>query len=1453
MVPVEYLTKDQSSASLPQETMKKPIPELMIPSYETSSSQDVENQSNAISPDSNASTKRTTETDTTESTSSTAFTTSSSPNEEENLAYSPTNPSVPLTSPDKGNRLPPTRKNNSPKKAELAGNAAPKSPTAEKALNNLNAAPVPLSQRGRVVSLDRGGYLKGLTNNEFNQDEDDDDLSSSSVGSSDGEGSYFSEHLPSPKSTSRKYGNPPLLPPGIQNARSNRHLVMPLLPSQKSGSFNHESDLSLSSSSCEDVQSHSIFSNSKAYSMTRTKSAPIPSTHQPQRSPEESDLNLTNPDALSVINDNTFREVIGAPPEDYLNLPLPKNVNRFPSTSSLVSSSSEDCSERKKHRRQESYMSVGSITSAGSVYLPPKQWQNGDVDSDVSDLETNIPPEHVSFGSRPKSSSIRNSSDPRLPFMKKNPAESSNKAPRAILNDDQLNAWRNGIVRTDSYMSSSNGNTSGFDSSPGGLDTTSPSRSKHSSNTVGNKSTSSKGSGIYIYSDNDTDDSLKEQRDLMTAQSKQEQDKPGADMRNSRRTHTRNTSIASNRSFGRDVTNAVSVEPTPRNAVINPTPVVSVNQRRGPNVVSSLSSHSPSVMMAEQAHLVKQDDSFSNASTRSYKVYWQRWLMLMYLALLNLLSDWTCFSVAPIASLAVESYNTLNPEHLVTAFLLANTFATALEPIILSRLGLRKTVVFGAFLLMCGSAVKSGGIPGLLGSGAEEDIFSVTRLYAGFILVGLSQPLYQCTPSIFSCSWFPEDQRTTATGIALNANQLGIGSSFVFGTLMVATKNDISNYFGLLSILSALLFVGCYLQFQDAPPTPPSESARVIRGRSIQPLIDNIRQRLPMYYGGDGGPNFHGGNARPMAEGYDARRHSQSIRSRERTQSSSLGSSESRTSDNRTTESDMNTKESRSSRRSRRSERKSRVSPSEAFSAGHRVKTRKSSSDRSRKSSSERSRQQLRSVESKSLKSDKSGRVRRSRASRGTDIVPAPASGIESTEDLHACIARMEDEAYGTIAPSPMMSGRVGQYGGREAENLYNDTPQRSNEYYHSQQWQRTPYGSTPDIQVNGRRMPAMSNHYGVPEHLDPSYPDTPFANLRGSNHPMSTGSYMPHPPPMQHQSYEYGDVPMPPSYHHRVDPNYYVQQSSIPPQYYHYQSQSIGVPYHHIPHQMAPPMQHRPSYQLPPTDEIDDGAEPILTQAGPSLGIEIQDDQIIRSIRACFSRPGFIHTVVAFAVSGIVLNTISTYMDYLVRLGGSGRGVVGFVGGLFQVVVMISSMIVGRITDKTRAYYWVVLGLLVLGAFALAECNINLDAERGYMLKWSLLVLAFMIGPLQPIATELGVDVAYPLSENTVLVIQQLVSNLLSALFIPFFQAVRNYGIEADGFERPQYTFSFYMLIVIHAVATVVFSCFNGQYRRLAYEQEKKREHYESKCTTQLGHRKDYLNDEEQQVLMMS
>jgi len=706
-----------------------------------------------------------------------------------------------------------------------------------------------------------------------------------------------------------------------------------------------------------------------------------------------------------------------------------------------------------------------------------------------------------------------------------------------------------------------------------------------------------------------------------------------------------------------------------------------------------------------------------------FKVYWHRWIMLFYMSLLNLLSDWTCYSVAPIATLSQEAFGSIDPEQLVTIFLAANAVASACEPIILSRLGLRRTVIFGALLLMIGSIVKSGGLPPLFQLDLEKGQ-GEWRVYLGFFLVGLSQPLYQCTPALLSASWFPEKERTMATGVALNANQLGIGFAFVFGSILVGNSDDIVPYFGLLSLISTLAFLGSLFQFEDAPPTPPSDTARVIRGTMEWNLPDTATNIL------------------------------QSVRQ--------LG-------------------------------RKGK--PKE-------VET-NSSRDTSRKISKKTS---------PLLSSSKASTRRRTHANR-SHATQEDAPFRVSKASLNAPTTSRTGPRNILLEPSPMMPGPVNTQG-QDDRDPFDDM-----EYMESSEVQGIPHAA---------------GYPGAPPYI---------------SYPMPTGQpYPPPPPPQQMGQFRQQQYWIPPQQFHQY-PSYQhggpYQGYGIPQEGYGIPQEGYGIPqegftqYQHNPYHYAAhpyPPQYPPPYMpydqpqalhaFPPT-YIEEYAEPTLTITDHHLDINIRDDQVLLSIRACFARRGFVHALVTFTVSGIVINTLSTYMDYLVRLNGAGREYVGIVGGSFQFVIMISSLIIGKQTDNSRAYYSVTIAMLVFGAFALAECGVSLDADRGGDLRWALIVVAALVGPLQPVSTELGVEVAYPLSENTVLVIQQLFSNLLSALFIPLFKALRDVGTErfdsSELYERPQYTFSFYLLIVLHAAVTVFFATFDGRYLRYEHELAKK------------------------------
>jgi MFS family permease len=196
------------------------------------------------------------------------------------------------------------------------------------------------------------------------------------------------------------------------------------------------------------------------------------------------------------------------------------------------------------------------------------------------------------------------------------------------------------------------------------------------------------------------------------------------------------------------------------------------------------------------------------------RLYRSRWLMLAILSLLAMLSDWICFSVAPIPGLTMLAYSGVHPASLVTLFLSTNVFFCLFEPLIVKRHGLRETVVYGAALMAIGCVLRSG-LPGFPTTSA-----SVVML--GTVFVGAAQPFFQCTPALLAATWFGPDERTLATTIAINANQIGIALSYICGAYLVHDVGDFYGYFLLLAVFACSLFAFTLCFFRDAPPTPPS-------------------------------------------------------------------------------------------------------------------------------------------------------------------------------------------------------------------------------------------------------------------------------------------------------------------------------------------------------------------------------------------------------------------------------------------------------------------------------------------------------------------------------------------------------------------------------------------------------------------------------------------------------
>ena len=185
------------------------------------------------------------------------------------------------------------------------------------------------------------------------------------------------------------------------------------------------------------------------------------------------------------------------------------------------------------------------------------------------------------------------------------------------------------------------------------------------------------------------------------------------------------------------------------------------------------------------------EESNAISSDSPIRLYRSRWLMLALLSLLAMLSDWVCFSVAPIPGLTQLAYSGVHPASLVTLFLSTNVFFCLIEPIIVKRYGLRDTIVFGAMLMAIGCTLRSG-LPGYPTTSA-----GVVML--GTVFVGAAQPFFQCTPAMLAAEWFGPNERTLATTIAINANQIGIAMSYICGAYLVHDVGDFHGYFLLLA------------------------------------------------------------------------------------------------------------------------------------------------------------------------------------------------------------------------------------------------------------------------------------------------------------------------------------------------------------------------------------------------------------------------------------------------------------------------------------------------------------------------------------------------------------------------------------------------------------------------------------------------------------------------------
>ncbi|XP_043918703.1 solute carrier family 49 member 4 [Protopterus annectens] len=240
---------------------------------------------------------------------------------------------------------------------------------------------------------------------------------------------------------------------------------------------------------------------------------------------------------------------------------------------------------------------------------------------------------------------------------------------------------------------------------------------------------------------------------------------------------------------------------------------------------------------------------------QSSRVYRRRWLVLAVFSLFGFMQGMVWNTWGPIQNSAKQAYgfSSLDIALLVLwgpiGFLPCFLFMWLLD-----KKGLRVSTLLTSFLMVLGSGLRC--IP------VSDHMVKRWLIHIGQLFNGFGGPLLISAPPFLSATWFPADQRATATAIASLVNYLGAACAFIVGPLVVPGPNNtlplqnamdshaafirdrvqavLYAEFGLIS----LGFAATFAYFPSQPPFPPSVTAgsqRLSYRSSICRLVRNCR------------------------------------------------------------------------------------------------------------------------------------------------------------------------------------------------------------------------------------------------------------------------------------------------------------------------------------------------------------------------------------------------------------------------------------------------------------------------------------------------------------------------------------------------------------------------------------------------------------------------------------
>lgn len=207
----------------------------------------------------------------------------------------------------------------------------------------------------------------------------------------------------------------------------------------------------------------------------------------------------------------------------------------------------------------------------------------------------------------------------------------------------------------------------------------------------------------------------------------------------------------------------------------------------------------------------------------------------------------------------------------------------------------------------------------------------------------------------------------------------------------------------------------------------------------------------------------------------------------------------------------------------------------------------------------------------------------------------------------------------------------------------------------------------------------------------------------------------------------------------------------------------------------------------------------------------------------ALLRSPGFLFPLAAFVASIGCTNIVSTFTALeLGRAGFTADADIDLAGAVFQFAIVFGGIVLGSYVDTTKRFKPIILACLFLAVIALLLLGIG----EGQLLTFPepaifllLLALGIAAGPVQPIAAELAVEVAYPCDENAVEATQQLAGNLFSALLVPICYDAAKFDFQIGRLADVQGDTLVLLLLVSGTAA--YFAQFNSPLRRALLDKQ--------------------------------